>query len=387
MIAPSRRFFTSREGPSAAKAAGPGTRCPRRSRPALEALESRCLLSIAVEDRVSTYSSDDTQSANASSANGTSVVVWVNDYQNNGDTNIYAQRFDKNGAKVGPVIQVDYTAAHSTEPSVAMDSTGRFVVTWINPNGTHRDVEMRYFDAVGTPRTEIARVNSNAVDNHPDVAASNGSFVITWSQRWTDSDHDIYAERFMIGPNGLSYAKGIFGVNTDYANEDYPSVAMSPSGAFDIAYMLWVTSSRSTIFMNQYDGAGVFLHGVTVNSDEFFKLQPDVAMDNAGNAVVVYPRYRLGVDLGIYANRVYSNGVRDPVITVRDDVGVSELDPSVALAPVSNQFVVAYMVGARASRSPRCPRPIIPRPCVSEARSMSRSPTRRSASTARNVTW
>ena len=45
MIAPFRRFFTSRERPFRAKAAGPGTHRPHRSRPALEALERRNLLS------------------------------------------------------------------------------------------------------------------------------------------------------------------------------------------------------------------------------------------------------------------------------------------------------------------------------------------------------
>ena len=222
-----------------------------------------------------------------------------------------------------------------------MDATGRFVVTWINSTATRRDVEMRDFSAEGTALTGIVPVNSNVVDYHPDVAASNGSFVITWSQRYSDSDFDIYAERFVIS-GGVPSPKGIFGVNADTAFEDFPSIAMSPSGAFDIAYQLKSSSGNNDIRMHQYNSSGVFLRGVTVNGDGFDELHPDVAMDDAGNAVVAYQRF-IGGDWGVYANRVTSGGSVSSMIS-QDYGGTNETDPSVALAPTGGRFVVAYTV-------------------------------------------
>ena len=81
---------------------------------------------------------------------------------------------------------------------------------------------MRDFAPQGTALTGIVPVNSNVVDDHPDVAASNGSFVITWSQRYSDSDFDIYAERFVISSGGVPSPKGIFGVNADTASRGFP---------------------------------------------------------------------------------------------------------------------------------------------------------------------
>ena len=70
-----------------------------RRRPALETLEGRALLSLlGSESRVSLnpQATDNIQSDNASSSNGTSVAVWVNEYSQS-DDDIWAQRFDRNG--------------------------------------------------------------------------------------------------------------------------------------------------------------------------------------------------------------------------------------------------------------------------------------------------
>ena len=192
------------------------------------------------------------------------------------------------------------------------------------------------------------------MDDNPDVAASNGSFVITWSQ-WYPTDYDVYAERFVIG--GVPVAQGIFGVNASTASSaTSPSVAMSPSGAFDITYQVQPTgsSSRNDIRLLQYNSSGVFLRNLTINDDSSNETNPDVAMDNAGNAVVVYQRFT-GIDpdsptttnhvWGIYANRVTSDGSVSSMFTVQDLGGfINETEPSVALAPTGGLFAVAYTV-------------------------------------------
>src|SRR5262249_30645376 len=146
-----RRLFAGRGGaPAAGGAARPASHRARRRRPALEALEGRALLSFAGPEQQVSHNpeaSDNFQSANASSANGTSVAVWINAFSAV-DHDIWAQRFDRNGRPTGEPISVDFTTANSYLPRVAMDSQGRFVVTWqdVNPDGT-TIIMMRYFDA------------------------------------------------------------------------------------------------------------------------------------------------------------------------------------------------------------------------------------------------
>ena len=90
------------------------------------------------------------------------------------------------------------------------------MVVWenVNADGT-TNIMMRYFSASGSPITGITRVSKpGSTDSDPDVAASNGSFVISWTHEVSGTDSDIDAERFVIS-GGVPVGKGIFGVNTD----------------------------------------------------------------------------------------------------------------------------------------------------------------------------
>jgi hypothetical protein len=344
-----RRLFTRREVTSAAvQAAGPGARRARRSRPALESLEGRTLLSFAgSEHRVSLnpQASDNFESDNASSFNGTSVAVWVNAYSGT-DYDIWAQRYDQLGQPAGAPIQVDFTTAYSQVPHVSMDYSGRFVVTWedVNPDGTY-SVMMRYYNSAGAPLTGITQVGPAEATDYapfPDVAASNGSFVITWVHQVADlGNEEVLAERFVVS-NGVPQGQGIFVVNADGYSAILPSVAMQTNGRFAIAYERASTDDNHDILASQYDGNGALVRGdVHINSDPSFEYSPSISMDNNGNAVVAYLE-QVGSGFGIYANRLSAAGVVGNRITVRDAGGIVAEPLSVASTPTVGPFVVAY---------------------------------------------
>jgi hypothetical protein len=284
-------------------------------------------------------------SANASSANGTSVVVWVE--VDSTDTNILAQRYNKNGAKVGPVIQVDVSAANSFEPTVAMDAKGNFVVAWTNIlAGGDENVLARAFSASGSPRTAALTVAGTAkAEFDPDVAASNGSFVVAYTLASSGTNEDIHAHRYTV-TGGVVTDVGDFTVVSSGSNESRSSVAMAPSGAFDVAYQFAFSATDDDIRLNRYSAAGSLLaSGVVVSGSGALEQAPDIAMDNAGNAVVVYQE-QVGGDFDIKARRVSSSGVVGSEINVRAS-GLDDTNPSVALAPTGGQFVVAYGTGGQ----------------------------------------
>jgi hypothetical protein len=297
------------------------------------------------EDRVSSLPSPtgNFQADNSSSANGTSVVVWTNA---NGFTNhdIWAQRFDRDGRPAGAPIAVDtLTTDDSLSPHVAMDSQGGFVVTWLNRNpGDIFSVMMRYYSASGTPLSGITRVTpAGSNDSQPDVAASDGSFIITWTHQASATNKDIQAERFAIA-GGVPHGQGIFSVVSDANIADAPSVAMSPDGRFDIAYERQFSGADWDIFASQYDRTGALVRGfIFINFDSNPEHNPSIAMDADGNAVVAYQEF-FGVKNDIVANRLGSDGSVGNPIFVADAIFNDSLNPSVALAPAGGQFVVAY---------------------------------------------
>jgi hypothetical protein len=298
------------------------------------------------EDRVSALPlpTGNFQPDNASSANGTSVVVWTNA---NGFTNhdIWAQRFDRNDHPAGAPIAVDtLTTDDSLAPHVAMDSQGRFVVTWVNRNpGDIFSVMTRSYSAAGVPLTAITRVTpAGSNDTQPDVAASDGSFVITWTHQASATNDDIQAERFAIS-GGVPHGQGIFAVNNDGNIEDAPSVAMAPDGRFDIAYERQFFGADWDIFATQYASSGALLGGgIFINFDSNPEHNPSIAMDAAGNAVVAYQEIVGGVNNAIAANRLGSDGSVGPRIFVSVPIATNSVNPSVALAPSGGQFVVVY---------------------------------------------
>ncbi len=91
----------------------------------------------------------------------------------------------------GPEFQVNtYTTGDQTEPKVAADGSGRFVVVWQSgsyygsgPDGSGYGVAARRFDTAGTPAGAEFVVNTYTAgpQESPDVAAApGGDFLVAW---------------------------------------------------------------------------------------------------------------------------------------------------------------------------------------------------------------
>jgi hypothetical protein len=101
------------------------------------------------------------------------------------------------------------------------------------------------------------------------------------------------------------------------------------------------TAGDSDVLLARYSAAGGPLGtgniAVARGTDDS---SPDVAMDDAGNAVVAYQKF-VGLDFDIKAKRVTSLGAMGGEINVRN-TGAQERIPAVALSPTGGFFVVAY---------------------------------------------
>ncbi|HEY9843414.1 MAG TPA: fibronectin type III domain-containing protein, partial [Candidatus Obscuribacterales bacterium] len=83
------------------------------------------------EFQINTYTSNDQISPDvAMRGNGSFVVVWQDQVQE-GNFGIYGQRFDPDGEPVGSEFHINsYTSFNQTEPKIALDDAGNFVVVW-----------------------------------------------------------------------------------------------------------------------------------------------------------------------------------------------------------------------------------------------------------------
>jgi hypothetical protein len=148
-------------------------------------LEGRQLLSLTAEFPINsgTFGSEN-HPVTASSSNGSWVAAWTNAFHTGVD--LQAQRFNAQGAKVGPQILVAAKAFVSmTQPSVAMDAQGDFVVAWTQtPGAGGSDVFAQKFNANGVAINGVVPVGVGTfAESQPSVAMdAKGDFVVAYTR-------------------------------------------------------------------------------------------------------------------------------------------------------------------------------------------------------------
>jgi len=251
----------------------------------------------------------------ASDANGNFVIVWESEPQDGDLGGIYAQRYDATGAAVGSEFKVNTTTAgDQSDPVVAIDNSGKFVIAWESTDASSKGIFAQRYNADGSANGTEFQVNTYTTNKQvsPDIAIdADGDFVITWQSYTQDGgDYGIYAQQY----NAAGAAQGSeFRVNTTTAESQYqPSVAMDDNGNFAITWASYLQDgNNSGIYAQRYNAAGV------VQGSEFkvnttvadVQEDPSIAMDADGDFVITWESDNQDSDgLGIYAQRYNNSG-------------------------------------------------------------------------------
>ncbi|MGQ9677934.1 MAG: hypothetical protein ACUVUD_01450 [bacterium] len=210
---------------------------------------------LGAELRVNDDESSTAQNSPAvvSSPDGGYLIFWSDN--RNGNFEIYGQQVDRNGSPQGGNFQVndDYASAHQRCSSIGMErAVGNTVIAWEDERGISCDIYRTVFDSVGRGLARNLRLNDDsggAAQYYPSVAGGNQRFLIAWTDN--RDGWDIYAQfldRFgeKIGGN--------FRVNSDPGNnfQWYPYCAMD---SFNRAVIVWMDyrEGHSRIYARRYD--------------------------------------------------------------------------------------------------------------------------------------
>ncbi len=139
----------------------------------------------------------------ATDADGDYVVTWSSDGQDGSGWGVYAQRYNATGVAQGGEIHVSTTTLNAqTEASVAMDATGDFVITWTSyaQDGSGFGIYAQRYNSAGVAQGGEFQVNATTTGNqqYPSVAMdASGNFVVTWSSFGQDGDGwGVYLRRY-----------------------------------------------------------------------------------------------------------------------------------------------------------------------------------------------
>jgi hypothetical protein len=192
-----------------------------------------------------------------------------------------------------------------------MNDRGEFVVTWASEgqDGDGWGVYAQRFDAAGTRLGDEFRVNSTTDDDqtNPSVAMNDrGEFVVSWSSYGQDARNSwgVYAQRFDAAGDRLG---GEFRVNSATDNDQRSSsVAMDDAGNF---FITWSSRQQhqqgGSLYGRQYRSDGTPLGGeIQIETTSRGRVHSTVTMDNYGHAVVVWSGNSIGDESGVFMQRL-----------------------------------------------------------------------------------
>src|SRR5262249_4924157 len=133
----------------------------------------------------------------------------------------------------------------------------------------------------------------NRSEHDPDVAMdAQGDFIVSYTRDFSATDKDIQAVRFTSSGARIGFVNDTH-LDTGDFDDTRSSAAMAPTGRVDIAYEFGVHGDPGLLRLAVFDAKGVLQTDQQLFSQRG-GLNPSVAMDNAGNAVVAYQTIHFG---------------------------------------------------------------------------------------------
>ena len=199
----------------------------------------------------------------ASDSSGNFVVVWGSVGPDGSAYGVVGQRFDSSATPLGLEFVVNaYTTGTQSKPSVASDAAGNFVVVW--QSSSVSGVFCRLFDSAGSPIGGEFRANSYTTNppSNPSVASdSSGNFVVVWQTLFEDGFlTGVFGQRFDSAGSALGAE---FRANTFTSTDQFlANVARGANGTFVVVWQSFAQDgSGFGAFGQRYDAAGAPLGG------------------------------------------------------------------------------------------------------------------------------
>jgi hypothetical protein len=232
------------------------------------------------------------------------VVVWHHLAPIVGNE-LIGQRFDPDGDTIASTFQVAaFTTGAIAAPAVAMDAAGNFVVAWQSyDDGNATGIRARAFDPDGLPITGEFNVNTytTGFQTQPSVAMNGtGGFVIAWDNGYA-TDIPIHARRYDADAQPL-------GNQVLIGNGLGPVIAKRDLGGYGA---IWVPASGQTVEFALIEGARFddtlapigppfVLHDPEITQAAFART---VAANNGRHLVFAWQDFGPGGNLDIFARR------------------------------------------------------------------------------------
>ena len=313
---------------------------------------------IGNERQVNTFAPGNQHTSDiATLADGGYVSVWTSTNQDNpgdGDTGVFAQRFDANGLAVGGEFQVNTTVTSSQfNASVAGLNDGGWVIVW--DDDTTNGIRLNRYDSTGALTVTELQVETQTSGNQdqPHVAAlTNGGYVVTWTSDNSGSAGDgssdgVFAQLYNAA--GAAVGGEIALNQQTTGTQDNSQVAALSGGRFVVVWreadVANGDGSGSSVAARIFDASGI-PEGNQIQVNSFTNSDQNSAvvavLDNGDFVVAWRSNAQDGSSGGIYYQRFTDAGVAvGGEIRVNDSTSGDQTVPDL-IALDGGGFVISW---------------------------------------------
>ncbi len=274
---------------------------------------------------------------------GNAIAVWSQGH-------IWANRYTVSTGWGTPVI-IDTDAPHgmAANPRLGMDSDGNAIAVWsqseVLDGAPHSIWTNRYVVGAGWETATLLETDTGSAIL-PDVAVdASGDALAVWSQ-FDGAFYSILATRYVVGTGWGTPTL----IETHIMDAFYPYVAMDSLGNATVGWVQSADESSLTansIWVNRYvvgTGWGIATQLDTNNTSGGSVGFHRIAMDDTGNAVVVWQQYDAGLTIyNIYASH-YIMGTGWSTAIVIETSSSTAFRPAVDMDGAGNAIAVWYQV-------------------------------------------
>lgn len=285
-----------------------------------------------------------------SDGSGGAIVTWQDARNSNKD--IYVRRVNSLGVTqwTADGVALCTAASDQWEPKITSDGAGGAIVTWYdNRGGATADIYVQRVNNLGIPQwTANGVALCTAADDQvvPQIVSDGaGGAIVTWHDRRSGTNYDVYAQRVDAAGTPQWVANGV-AISAAVNDQFIPMIASDDAGG---AIVTWqdVRAGNNDIYAQRVNASGVpqwTANGVALCGLSSGQITPAITADGFGGAAVTWFDGRSGAR-GVYAQRVSGLGV--PQWTA-DGVALKTASTNQATTPLitadgSGGAIVAWM--------------------------------------------
>lgn len=203
----------------------------------------------------------------AATSDGGFVILWDDDSGLDGSgQGVYGQRFNAGGIPQAANFLVTTTTASVQYQNAVAGYTGGFATTWISFTSGSYDVYLQRWDNAGAKvgtetlisKTPGAATVQAGTQQNPDIAArANGDLVIVWTDQSSNdgSGYGVYGRTYTASTS--TYSDTFLINTTTSSNQSDPSVALLTGGGYVV---VWTSAgqdgSGDGVYGQRYTAAG-----------------------------------------------------------------------------------------------------------------------------------